>query len=203
MQKLGLYALTGILGFALIFALLPGADRTAVATGAVLSGVQLTLYPSRDPDAVWQFRAGQVTNDPLLSETRLTDLGQGQRLLRERDASGRLTGRQTLDATLSAPDLTIDGQDNMTTRQARITLVQQCADIDLQGTEQTPVKIEQGSGFSAPVAELDSPLMTGHVEKLRMSFDFNIEDSDNANSTLQYDLDGTERCENGQRVPGA
>jgi hypothetical protein len=36
-----------------------------------------------------------------------------------------------------------------------------------------------------------------------MSFDFNIEDSDNANSTWQYDMDGKERCENGRRVPGA
>lgn len=201
MQKLGLYALTGILGFALIFALLPGADRAAVPTGAVLSGVQLTLYPSRDPDAVWQFRAGQVTNDPLISETRLTDLGQGQRLLRERDASGRLTGRQTLDATLSAPDLTIDGQDNMTTRQARITLVQQCADIDLTGTEQTPVKIEQGQGFSAPTARISSPNTNGTIGKLKMTFGFVIEDSDPANSKYTAELDATETCHDGKRVP--
>lgn len=51
---------------------------------------------------------------------------------------GRFTGREILDATLATPELTIDAQDTMTTRQARITLVQQCADIDLRGTEQTP-----------------------------------------------------------------
>lgn len=199
-QKIGLYALLGILAFALFFAFLPGADRTGTQTGATLQDVQLSLYPARDPDAVWRFHAAQVSSDPVRSETRLSGLSGGQRVLRERDAQGRPTGREVLDATLSAPDLTIDGQDNLTTRQARITLVKQCADIDLSGSASAPVKIEQGYGFSAPKAELNSPNLSGHVEKLRMSFGFSIEDSDPDHSTFTSDLDTPERCVNGVRV---
>ena len=74
-----------------------------------------------------------------------------------------------LDATLDAPDLTIDAQDNMLTRQARITLVQECADIDLRGTPEQPVRVEQGSGFSAPLAEVDSPSLVARITKTLIS----------------------------------
>jgi hypothetical protein len=199
-QKTGLYALLAILIFAVVFAFLPGADRSGPRTGATLQGVELRLYPARDADAVWSFAARNVTSDPVSNETRLTGLSNGQRIIRERNAAGQLTGREVLDATLEAPDLTIDGQDDMTTRQARITLVSQCADIDLSGTPQQPVKIEQGYGFSAPVAEIQSPNLSGHAEKLRMSFGFVIEDSDNDHSSISFDPDATETCRDGQRV---
>lgn len=200
MPKLGLYALLAILGFALIFAFVPGSGSAGSQTGAQLSGVQLRLYPSRDQDAVWTFGAATVSSDPVANETQLSGLSGGQRLIRERDAQGRLTDRETLDARLSATDLTIDGDDNMSTRQARITLVRECADIDLKGTASEPVKIEQGVGFSAPVADISSPLTNGHIEKLRMTFAFVIEDSDNERSTFNSDLDTTERCIDGKRV---
>lgn len=202
MQKAGLYALLAILGFALVFAFLP-TGGVATQTGATLSGVQLRLYPSSDQDAVWSFGAATVGSDPVANETRLSGITGGQRLLRERDPAGKLTGKETLDALLSTQELTIDGEDNMTTRQARITLVDECADIDLKGTTAVPVKIEQGVGFSAPVSEISSPLMQGHAEKLRMSFNFVIQDVDDARTTITYDLDGTERCVNGERVQAA
>lgn len=133
-------------------------------------------------------------------ETHLAGLSDGGRWLRERRADGQPTGKFVLDATLVAPDLTIDAQDNMLTRQAKITLVQQCANIDLSGTPTEPVRVEQGSGFSAPVARVDSPSLTGRVTRLRMSFDFRVEDS-GEDSTLGWDPDATETCENGKRVP--
>ncbi|MBZ9712272.1 hypothetical protein [Deinococcus multiflagellatus] len=199
MQKTGLYALAGITLFALVFAFVPTGRRDA-GTGVTLSGVELRLYPSRDPDAVWSFRAAKVDSDPLQNRTRLTGLSGGQRVVKEKDARGRYTGRMTLDARLTTPDLTIDGQDNMTTRQARITLVKECADIDLTGNEQTLVRIEGGRGFYAPVAKVRSPFLNGDYQKLQMGFDFNIEDVDNDNSVTYSDLDTTERCVNGQRV---
>lgn len=199
-QKIGLYALLGILAFALLFAFMPTANTGKANTGATLTGVQLKLYPSRDPDAVWSFNAANVTNDPLKSETRLTGISGGERLIKERDGRGVLTGKEVLDARLSTPDLTIDGQDNMTTRQARITLVKQCADIDLSGTTSNPVKIEQGYGFTAPQAKVDSPFMTGNITRLRMSFQFVLEDS-GEDSVTTFPLDPTETCQNGQRVP--
>ncbi|GHF40254.1 hypothetical protein HNQ07_001628 [Deinococcus metalli] len=201
MPKAGLYALLAILGFALCFAFLPSGTVAGSGTGAVLSGVTFRLYPSRDADAVWSFAAQQVSSDPVAGETRLTGLSGGQRTVKERDPrTNALTGRERLDARLDAPDLTIDDQDNMTTRQARITLVNECADIDLKGSAAQPVKIEQGQGFSAPVAEVRSPLLDGHYEKLRMRFDFYIEDADNEHSTTSSNLDTTERCVNGKRV---
>ncbi|PTA68872.1 hypothetical protein [Deinococcus arcticus] len=199
MQKTGLYALAGITLFALVFAFVP-TGRSEAGTGVTLSGVELRLYPSRDPDAVWRFKATQVASEPLQSRTVLSGLSGGQRVVKEKDARNRYTGRTVLDARLSAPDLTIDGQDNMTTRQARITLVKECADIDLTGHDQTPVRIEGGRGFYAPVAKVRSPFLNGDYQKLQMSFDFNIEDVDDKNSVTFSYLDTTERCVNGQRV---
>ncbi|ALW87750.1 hypothetical protein [Deinococcus actinosclerus] len=199
MQKVGLYALVGIMAFALIFALLPTPGLDASQSGARLSGVQLRLYPSGDSNATWSFRAADVRNDPVAGLTTLTGITDGKRLLKEQ-VQGRFTGRETLDATLATQELTIDSQDTMTTRQARITLVQQCADIDLQGTEQTPVKIEQGQGFSATQATIASTSLTGTIRDLKMTFDFRILDA-SPNSKYSFPLDPTETCRDGKRVP--
>ncbi|WP_102128245.1 hypothetical protein [Deinococcus planocerae] len=200
MLKAGLYGLVALAVFALVFAFLPSGGADGAQTGARLQGVALALYPARDADAVWRFRAAEVGSDPLKGETHLAGLSDGGRWLRERGPDGKPTGQFVLDATLAAPDLTIDSQDNMLTRQARITLVQQCATIDLSGTQAQPVRVEQGSGFSAPVARVDSPSLTGRVTRLRMSFDFQVEDS-GEDSALGWDPGATETCENGKRVP--
>lgn len=200
MQKAGLYALLAILGFALLFAFLP-TGGVAAQTGATLSGVQLRLYPSSDQDAVWKFGAATVSSDPVANETLLKGISGGQRLIRERDPAGKLTGRETLDARLATQELTIDGEDNMTTRQALITLVDQCADIDLKGTATVPVKIEQGYGFTAPVAEIQSPFLSGHAEKLRMSFRFDLDDMDNDRSVTEINQSPKNICRGGRLVP--
>ena len=90
------------------------------------------------------FQAAKVSSDPVAGETRLSGLSDGQRLLREKNRAGIYTGRETLDATLTTPDLTIDSQDNMTTQKARITLVAQCADMDLTGNATQPDKNRAG-----------------------------------------------------------
>lgn len=202
MPKAGLYALLAILGFALVFAFLPSGGRADARTGAELSGVKFRMYPSRDEDAVWSFAAQRVTSDPVAGQTQLSGLSGGQRLLRERDPKTKaLTGRETLDARLDTPELSIDDQDTMTTRQARITLVRECAGIDLKGTDEQPVKIEQGQGFSAPIAEIRSPFLSGHAEKLQMSFNFDLNDMDNERSSTQIDTNPTRICRDGQLVP--
>lgn len=196
MLKAGLYALTFLGLFAVVFALLPVERVGEAQTGATLSGVALSLYPSRDPQAVWRFRAASVTNDPLKGETRLTGLSDGGRWITPANQPG---APRVLDATLSTPDLTIDAQDNLLTRQARITLVNECADIQLTGTPEQPVRVEQGVGFSAPVAQVDSPGIKGQVLALRMRFDFYVEES-SPQSTLGWDPESTETCVNGKRV---
>lgn len=198
MLKVGVWVLAGLALFAAVFALLPGAGGGAARTGATLEGVALSLYPARDPDAVWRFQAGAVTSDPLKGETHLTGLSAGGRWVQRRGEDGQPSGAPVLDATLDAPDLTIDAQDNMLTRQARITLVQECADIDLQGAPGQPVRVEQGSGFSAPLARVDAPSLKARIPQLHMSFDFQILEAGAAE--FSSDLDATETCENGRRV---
>lgn len=188
-----MYALVALAVFALVFSRMPSSGA-GPETGARLSGVRLSLYPARDPGAVWRFSAERVVSDPLRGETRLTGLADGGRWVTPQGG-----GKAVLDATLDAPDLTIDAQDNLLTRQARITLVQECADIDLRGTRERPVRVEQGAGFSAPVAQVDSPALRARIPQLRMSFNFEILEAGVAD--FSGDLDPTETCENGRRVP--
>jgi hypothetical protein len=200
-QKAGPLALLALLVFALAFAFVPTGPRGGAAqTGAQLQGVRLSLYPARDEGAVWTFAAGDVRSDPVTNITQLSELSRGERLLRERDAAGRYTGRQTLDATLSTPELTINAQDDLVTPGARITLVQQCADLTLTGTPEQPVRIEQGTGFSAPVAEVDSPALVGRITRIQMSFQFDLLAS-GEDSNYQLPIDPTETCRDGKRVP--
>lgn len=200
MQKLGLTALLGILAFALLFALLPSGTVAQAQTGVTLEGVRLALYPARDPEAVWRFSARDVRSDPTTGTTDLAGLGGGERRLRERGPDGNWTGRETLDATISAPRLSINAQDDLTTPRARLTLVRECADLDLTGTPEQPVRIEQGQGFSAPRAQLDAPAMRGEALDLKMDFNFNVL-SASPDSTFGWDPEGTETCRNGVRVP--
>lgn len=199
-QKVGPLVLLGILGFALLFALWPGGTAPQAQTGITLQDVHFTLYPARDPDAVWRFAAAEVRHDPVSSTTDLSGITGGKRLLRQRNAAGQFSGAETLDATVQAPSLSINGQDDMVTPRAQIRLVKECADLALQGTPQTPVKIEQGYGFSAPKAVLDSPAVSGNIYDLRMDFQFNVEQA-SPQSNWGWDPDATETCRNGQRVP--
>ncbi|GHF95469.1 hypothetical protein GCM10017783_04220 [Deinococcus piscis] len=199
MLKIGSYVLGALLLFAAVFALLP-ARSPRTETGATLHGVALTLYPASDPDASWQFEANQVVNDPLSGETRLSQLKDGGRWLRERDASGQLTGKTVLDARLAANDLTIDREDNMQTDLATITLVKECAVVKLSGNDKQPVRVDQSAGFSAPLAEVDSPAIVGEVPDMRMSFNFEILES-SEQSSFGWDMNSTEQCVGGERVP--
>lgn len=198
MQKVGLTFLLALLAFALIFALLPTQDQTNAETGAHLQDVQLTLYPMRDPDAVWRFGAANVTHDPVTGTTTLTNLTGGQRLLRQKTSAGQYTGQEELDATLTTPTLQINNQDDILSDHARMTLIRECADIDLTGMPDNPVKIQQGVGFSAPKTVVDAPGMNVRFENLQMDFQFNI--LNQPKMSLIGDLDSKERCIDGKRV---
>lgn len=198
-QKVGLYALLAILGFAVVFVAIPTGKTVESKTGATLHNVKLTLYPSSDPDAVWRFAAKTVTNDPINSLTKLTELSEGQRLIRPKNTKGERTGKEVLDATLTTDTLTINGQDDLLTDKAKIKLVKHCADIDLVGKPNNPVMIKQGFGFFTPLATVDSPVMKMRFLDLQMSFQFYVEQASPESESIA-DLDGKERCENGKRV---
>lgn len=197
-QKVGLFSLLAIVAFAVIFALLPTSGTQATNTAAQLQDVQLTLYPTRDPDALWRFSAAHVTNDTLTGTTELSGLSAGQRFLRTKNAAGGYSGGETLDATLTTPKLTINGQDDLLTDKARMTLIKECTDIDLIGSAQDPVKIQQGVGFSAPETEVSGPAMHAKVANLQMDFQTTILSA--GRMELIGNLDATETCRDGQRV---
>ncbi|MDO4262725.1 MAG: hypothetical protein Q4C67_00840 [Deinococcus sp.] len=199
MLKTGSYVLAALLLFAAVFALLP-ARSPRTETGATLRGVSLTLYPASDPDASWTFEAGQVVNDPLSGETHLSGLKDGGRWLRERDAAGQLTGKTVLDARLDAKDLTIDRQDNMVTDSATISLLKECAVVKLSGNDAQPVRVEQNTGFSAPVSEVTAPGFHSEIPELAMTFDFNITGG-RTDSQTGWNMNATEQCVDGQIVP--
>ena len=127
MLKAGVYALLALGIFALVFALLPQRPLASARTGATLRGVTLTLYPSRDPDAVWRFRAADVTSDPLKEETHLSGLSDGGRWVK---GPG---GRPRLDATLAAPDTarlhTLGGVDSVEVRGEQVYVHAKDSDV--------------------------------------------------------------------------
>ena len=196
MQKVGLFSLLAILAFAAIFALWPTSGTVEASTGAQLRGVQLTLYPTRDPDAIWRFQAEHVTNDPLSSTTELTGLSAGERFVRAKNSAGEYSGAETLDATLSTPTLTINGQDDLPTPKARMTLIRECTDIDLLGTAQNPVRIQQGVGFSAPQTRVNGPAMQVQVDNLQMDFQMNVLSA--GRMEFLTDLDAKQSCKPAQ-----
>lgn len=193
MQQFGLPFLIALLVLSGVIALLPTPQTEEV--GVTLQGVTLALYPSRDEQTIWRFKADHVQYDPQTSTTKLTQVQEGERLVRlDQDQFRR-------DATIQTSDLNIDAQDNLSMQHATLYLLQHCAEIELSAPNSL-VKIEQANGFRAPVAEMKSPQLNGHIENLHMSFDFAfLEGADPERSHFTYDLESQEQCVNGKRVP--
>lgn len=200
-HKVGPLILVALLVLAGLFAFLPAGEQTTPNIGATLHGVRLTLYPTRDPGAIWQFQAAKVVSDPVAGLTQMSGLGVGERRLRPQDSAQHSTENMVLDATITTPSLTIDAQDNLLTSRARLNMVRECAVIDLTGDQDKPVRIEQGVGFSAPHTKLDAPGMQANVRDLKMDFNFQILAA--GPMDLLGELDSKERCVDGRRVTAA
>ncbi|WP_043816839.1 hypothetical protein [Deinococcus maricopensis] len=193
MLKLSLTALAVLLAFGLVFALLPS-KAPADTTGIRLEGVSLQLYPARDPDAQWRFGAQNVQYDPVSNESVLTGLSRGERWV-----PNPQTGTPELDTTLSASTVKIDGSDNLLMNKAQMVVVRECTSLDLSGTAQEPVKVDQAYGYTAPNARIRFPDGTWTMRNVRASFD--LKDTNGEDQALQANLDQTQRCENGRLVP--
>lgn len=194
-MKWGWALLIGLLLTSIWVALLP--ETPPEKAKLQLRGTTLTLYPSRDAESLWEFSADTVTHDPDTGETHLSGVKTGERYLR----IGKQGQKGEKDALMQTGDLTIDREDTISMKQAELTLLRHCAHISLSSRGDQLVKIVQQEGFSAPVAEMDSPQLSGHVEGLNMSFDFAfLEGADPERSHFQYNLDSEETCVNGQRV---
>ncbi|GAA4004964.1 hypothetical protein GCM10022631_15160 [Deinococcus rubellus] len=165
MLRISVLALTALLLFGLVFALLP-ASPSVRGSGVTLSNVKLQLYPAQDPRAEWRFAAGQISVDPEKGETSLDQLGQGARWVR--NGAGQLQE----DMTINATKLVIDNQDNLHAQQARLYTLADCSTFTLSSQGQQEVIINQQGGYSAPRGEIVSPVQSGVYSDIRANFDF-------------------------------
>ncbi|WP_425147810.1 hypothetical protein [Deinococcus sp.] len=165
MFRLSAVLLAVLLIFGLVFSLLPSGGDVA-RSGVTLRGVQLSLYPEQDPDAVWRFRATALRVDPLKSENTLDGLGQGERWLKKPD------GSETLNLTLKADHLVIDADSNLRAEQAQIYILDGCVTLNMRSAAGKPVFINQRSGYSAPDVQVSSPSLNLGFDDFSSSFDF-------------------------------
>jgi hypothetical protein len=110
-----------------------------------LDGVTLELYPAADPDAKWLFKASSVTVDPETRESVATLEGDGIRYVKGKP-----------DLYLRSTTVTIDGNDNLRTQEARIYIPKGCYVLKLGQPGAAFVTIDQNTGYSAPYADLQS-----------------------------------------------
>jgi hypothetical protein len=142
-----------------------------------LDGVTLELYPAADPDAKWLFKASTVTVDPETRESVATLDGDGIRYVKGKP-----------DLYLRSTTVTIDGNDNLRTQEARIYIPKGCYVLKLGQPGAAFVTIDQNTGYSAPYADIQSEgyTQTGtdftsnfEIEKVHMNNpDINIRDGD-------------------------
>jgi hypothetical protein len=126
-----------------------------------LDGVTLELYPAADLDARWVFKASSVTFDPETRESVATLKGDGTRYVKGKP-----------DLYLRTPTVTIDGNDNLRTQEAKVYIPKDCYVLKLGQPNAAFVTIDQNAGYAAPYAELNSPSVFQIGPNFASSFDF-------------------------------
>jgi hypothetical protein len=125
-----------------------------------LDGVTLELYPAADPDAKWLFKASTVTVDPETRESVATLDGDGIRFIKGKP-----------DLYLRSTTVTIDGNDNLRTQEAKIYIPKGCYVLKLGQPGAAFVMIDQNTGYSAPYADIQSPALSMNGTEFRSDFD--------------------------------
>ena len=163
------------------FAHLPVRKPAPRERGVVLEGVTIRLYPKSDPDAEWIFHARRVENNPARQTSKATGLSGGARYV-----GGKL------DLKLEAPEVSIDRNDNLTLPYASIEIPEECYHIELGGAGQSPVRILQDRGFTAPTFTLKGPGVAIHGDGFRS--DFKLEDASWAHGEDIVEMDNVKEC---------
>lgn len=148
-----------VIGSSYYFSHLPVTRPVVQAQGTSLMGVRLTLYPKADPGAYWVFSAAKVEQKPQQSTAVITGIHDGARYVDHK-----------LDMTLSAPEVTVDANDNLQVPYATIYMPGICWTLELGGPGKTPVFINQRSGFSAPSVKLEGPGISMVGETFKADF---------------------------------
>jgi hypothetical protein len=158
--------LAAVVVIGLVISFIP--NPPALTPGKVqLDGVTLELYPAADLGAKWIFKASTVTFDPETRESIATLNGDGVRYIKGKP-----------DLFLRSTMVTIDGNDNLRTQEAKIYIPKGCYVLKLGQPNAAFVTIDQNAGYSAPYVDIQSEgyTQTGtnftsnfEIEKVRMS----------------------------------
>jgi hypothetical protein len=153
--------LAALLAVLLALAVAPGRERAVPESAILLQDASVTLYPRADPDAVWRFRAPEVSYRPATRETTLYRIEDGER---------RVAGET--DFTLASEEVVIDGEDNLRGDAMTAHLTAEAWQLDMRGQGERQVLIDQRLGqFEIPHLELTGEGATGTYENMRISFD--------------------------------
>jgi hypothetical protein len=160
--RAALILLAALVVIGLVVSFIPNPARATLGN-VQLEGVNLELYPAADPDAKWVFNATTVTVDPETRESVATLKGDGIRYIKGKP-----------DLYLRATTVTIDGNDNLRTQEARIYIPKGCYVLKLGQPGAAFVMIDQNVGYTAPYADIQSPALSMNGTEFRS--DFEIED---------------------------
>ena len=164
--RAALIMLAALVVIGLVVSFIPNPARATLGN-VQLDGVNLELYPAADPDAKWVFNASTVSVDPETRESIATLKGDGIRYIKGKP-----------DLYLRATTVTIDGNDNLRTQEAKIYIPKGCYIMKLGRPGAAFVTIDQNSGYSAPYVDIQSEgyTQTGtdftsnfEIEKVKMS----------------------------------
>lgn len=162
MVRYALIVLGLVLGLSVFFATRPVPQPPVPPKGVSLENVSLVLYPEQDPQAKWRFQAKEVMQDPGNRESKVTGLEEGARYVGDK-----------LDLRLSAPEVTIDRNDNLRAPYATAEILKGCLKVELGKPGNPPVSIDQRAGFAAPTVRISSP--TYSATGVNFTSDFAIE----------------------------
>ena len=131
-----------------------------------LRDARVTLYPQADPEAVWRFEAPRAEYDPEAGESVLFEIDDGRR-----EVGGEV------DFTVAARRLTIDREDDILGELIFAYLVESGDCLSMQGSDESPVVIDQQAGhFVVPVMEISGPTWGDDTRIERMSVSFDLTD---------------------------
>jgi len=161
--RLALLALALVLVALLVIALLPQHRGTVPDATIDLHDASVTLYPTADPQAVWTFRAPDVTYDPNKQDTTLLHISDGRRVV-----DGKT------DFTLASDKVVIDSNDNLHGQHIQAHLVSDNVDLDMVGRNgRQAVSYQRAGQFQVPrVTVTDPDHNTVVFEDMRIGFDF-------------------------------
>ena len=156
-----------LIGFSLIVLLLlalsitPKKNRVIPQSIVELNSARLTLYPRADPEATWNFQAGQILYEPESRESTLINLEDGERIVADE-----------VDFTLQSERMTIDGNDDLYGKQVSVHINDANWDLNMQAYKGRDVLIDQNRGkFEVPLLFYSgSGLEESRDENVRMNF---------------------------------